>query len=158
MGFSIFARGTSGFVYRESNCPYQDALTMGNALFRANRVNSTSARLTRGAIRAIGRMQALHLLDIGISLLATNRTRRSGYIDINLESERLLWVNDRTHHRISLRSIRSGSDFISELLPILTELDMNNFGVILEIAKAINLYEYEIRGNTIPRLLISITD
>ena len=157
MAFDIYARGVPGFRYRNGNCSDGDVFTIGNALLNSRPQRFSSSNVRMNGLRSIARSQAAHLLATGIDLILANPRKRFGFISFHMVTNSLIW-NSSLNCEMKLINIDSSHEFHRKLLRALRKMKMDNFGVILEVAKALNMYSAVLPNREPPMLMIYLTN
>lgn len=165
MSFRIFGAGTEGFNYSADNCADQDlfqASEVMNAMRAAgpspagvgegvaDYVLPSSEGEARSGIQAhLGTFTRAHLGD-GVTLLAScNQAAQGGWITVA--------ANRRSFARYNFRpNVNPGLEFMQQIMPALTTAHMNNWGVLLQIDRALRMYHLHIHGRGRPMIQIEL--
>ncbi len=174
MSFSIFAAGTRGrgrrvFNYSKDNCldsgdfDSPAVLSMIPSSPTAagvieNMVGSPDSHID-GAVRAgisrIAEMQFVHMIVTGVTLLAMNA--RGGIITVSCRESNMFWVDTSSYAAYHISRSNPGRGFLREILPGLKSTDLNNFGVLGQIAIVISQYDSALPNSVRPHLNIQIS-
>lgn len=177
MSFNIFVSGATGhqrgggrghFNYIKDNCLDQsdfdppallawipsspDAAGVAEKI-----VGSPDSHLdnaTRMGMSRIAEMEFTHLVATGVDLLAMHG---GGQISLYCLQKKLLWADSNSFVTFYLSgSSNPGRDFIRAIGPGLVKTELNNFGVLAQIAIALSKYDSALPDSASPFLNISI--
>ena len=178
MGFNIFASGATGtqkgggrghFNYQKKNCLDQGdfdppkLLTMipssPNAAGGAEKIvgppRSHLGSATVKGMSKIAEMQFAHLVRTGVDLLAMHGS--GGKINVYCLQKKWYWADSNSFVSFQLSgSGNPGRDFLKAIGPGLVATELNNFGVLAQIAIVLSKYDTALPNNSSPFLNISI--
>lgn len=170
MGFNIFASGITGsknkkiFNYEKKNCLSQGDFTTPKLLSMIPAPTKMGvAKKAFGAgvggwsakgMFAIAKIEMAHMVATGVNLLALES--RSGKITVYSEEEKWYWADSNSFDKFYLNSSNPGKDFLKKIGPGLEKTDLNDFGVLAQMAICMSKYLTALRGAK-PFLNISIT-
>ncbi|MEK7725260.1 MAG: hypothetical protein AAB336_12980 [Acidobacteriota bacterium] len=179
MSFSIFAVGVTGpkkgggrgqFNYSKDKCIDQgdfdppfllsiipsspDAAGVTEKIIGSP--DSRSDDLMTAGISKIAEIEMAHLVMNAVDMLAINAN--GGKISVYSFQEKWYWADANNIDFFYLNSSSNpGRDFLKKIGPGLVKTELNNFGVLLQIAIAISKYESALPSNEEAVLNISLT-
>ena len=103
----------------------------------------------------IAEMEMVHLLSTSVSLLAMNG--RSGKINLYCLESKWYWADSNSFVTFYLNSSDPGKDFIKKIAPGLVKTELNNFGVLAQLAMCISEYDRKIPNSVEPFLNIELS-
>lgn len=176
MGFNIFAAGTSGFNYSRDNCADGDLFEAAAVMNAMREAGPDTMGVVQGvqeyaapsaddgfrtAIQSnLGLAMRAHLGD-GVTLLAScGRASQGGWISVAAERSRALGVlppATAVARYGFFPNVHPASEFMAQVTPALTATSLNNWGVMLEIDRALRLYYSHIHGRGQPMIQIQLT-
>jgi hypothetical protein len=175
MGFDIFAAGTGTFHYSRKGCEDGsgfELIKMVSALqsLDAKSINhfNISGKGAEIDIAAPGiadleislaKIEMLHNLSNAVCLLAMNPNASEGWIALN--ATEINWFSPNKARGATYTFSTDGSpaaDLISAIGPCLTDTNMTNFGVLMQLSVALTKYVNAIDDSTAPKISISLTN
>jgi len=104
----------------------------------------------------MGRRRVLEALNEAVTFLAIFSGANNGSIGVSATNSGVLWNTDRfaTYHFSAGNN--PGPDFIRAIGPILSDTDMNDWGVLLGLTRVLNEYCDRIREPAIPYITIQL--
>lgn len=170
MGFKIFASGITGskskiFNYEKKNCLYQGDFTTVKILSLIPTSPTKMGVAKKGfaagaggwsakAMFQLAHMEMAHLLSTSVNLLAIEG--RNGKISLYSEEEKWYWADSNSFIDFYLNSSNPGRDFLKKIGPGLEKTDLNDFGVLAQIALCISEYTSKIKKSASPFLNIEV--
>ena len=174
MGFEVWASGSRGsgkklFHYSKKNCLDQGdfeppkLLTMlpssPNAAGVAEKIVGSPESHIGGATVAgmfkIAEMEMAHLLASSVDMLAISG--RNGKINLYCLESKWYWADSNSFISFSLNSSDPGRDFIRKISPGLVKTDLNNFGVLGQLAIVLTKYNSELPNSADPFINIELS-
>jgi len=171
MSFRIHAAGP-GTPYIRRNCADGD-IFQAAAVMSAFRASSPSARgagegvadyvlpspesAMREGVRAIARMTFFSLMRDQVTLLAMHPRAHGGWISVYANKSNLIMPDTNSIARYNFfPGVSPGAEFFTRIAPTLTATDMNNYGVLLQIAMALSHFHGRTRRNVSPMISIQL--
>lgn len=169
MGFRIFASGAEGFHYEKDKC-------IDGSEFNTMKIIATLQNMERTALGvadayishktpgitdlmvSIATQESLHNLKNAVSFLAMHPNVKAGWISVNATEKNMLWADT-----VRLSTYRffpgdlPGSEFVKTISKTLEDTDMNNFGVLMQLAIVLSKFSNHISNSTKPIINISLT-
>lgn len=144
--------GPSGTVGRT-----MENVARGAVEAAADYVLPSEASLEREGIRGIARMVFLYTLNNMVTLLAMSSRAHQGWISVYTHQSRWLWADNVGFVSFGLggRS-EPGVEFIREVSPILSDTDMNNYGVLRTMSLALSEYHSRLDRTRPPMINIEL--
>lgn len=179
MSFNIFVSGVTGnkkgggrghFHYSKDNCLDQSDFdppallsiipSSPNAAGVAEKiVGSPESHLgaaTVSGMSKIAEMQFAHLVRTSVDLLAMHGS--GGKISVYCLQEKLLWADSNSFVTFNIdNSNNPGRDFLKTIGPGLVKTELNNFGVLAQIAIVLSKYDSALPSSASPFLNISLS-
>ncbi len=175
MAFRIHAPGVMDFTYSRTNCADGDlfeAAAVMNAIRAAgpsrigvaegvaDYVLPSAESEARSGIQAnLGTATRAHCGD-GVTLLAScNGVGQGAWITVSAHRRRVagLWPDAGGFARYEFRpNVQPAAEFMRRVIPALTSAGMNNWGVLLEIDKALRGYYTYLHGTGCPRINVNL--
>lgn len=162
MSFSIFAVGVTGhkqgggrgqFNYSKDNCldrgdfdppallsilpPSPNAAGVAEKIIGSP--DSHLGAATVSAMTKLAEIEMAHLVTNAVSLLAINCNR--GQISVYCHKEQWYWADANSFETFYFGGSDPGRDFLKKIGPGLVKTELNNFGVLAQIAIAISKYD-----------------
>lgn len=179
MGFNIFVAGVTGekkdggrghFHYSKDNCLDQgdfdppallslipsspDAAGVAEKI-----VGSPESHLGDATVKGmakIAEMQFAHLVRTGVDLLAMHGS--GGKISVYCVQQKWYWADSNSFVEFKIDgSSNPGRDFLKKISPGLVKTELNNFGVLAQIAIALSKYDSALPSSASPFLNISLS-
>ena len=171
MSFDIRVNGATGsgkpFIYMQSNCLEQDDFDLPTVIAilptsptasglaeKVNPIAHIGSASVKGMSKAAG-MQCARIISMSLDMLVL-RGKSGGNIYVACYQKNMVFAD--TAANLDFPLLRSGSpgrDFLKKLVPVLKETNLNNWGVLAQIAIAFSKYE-QIPKSTPPRINIEI--
>jgi hypothetical protein len=178
MGFNIFVSGLTGntegggrghFHYSKDNCLDRGdfdppaILSMVPSSPDASGVaekiaGSPESHLTDGVINGmskIAEIELAHMVRTGVDLLAMHGS--GGEISVYCVQKSWYWADTNSYVSFKFSSSNDpGRDFLKKIAPGLVKTELNNFGVLAQIAIVLSKYDSALPGSASPHLNISL--
>lgn len=178
MGFSMWAHGYRGhkrnglartaFHYSKDNCLDQGdfeppaLLSMipdsPDAVGVATKIVGTPESHLGGAtvkgIFKIAELEFAHLLMQGVNLLAIHGS--SGSISLYTHQTKWYWADSNSFDNFVFYGSNPGREFLKTITPSLKKTNLNNFGVLAQIAIVISKYDASLKGRVQPMLRMEV--
>ncbi len=171
MSFDIFCAGTPKFNYEKKNCLDQsdfdtadliskfqslDGTAMGVVATAAN-IGLPSAGM-KDASTAYATMQTVHLLSSAVNFVALEAVGTDGWIFVMCRQKHWMWPDTCAAAKYSFSpGDNPGTEFIKAVAPALKATGLDNWGVLLQMAKAISQFSTKVNGARKPMLSIDLT-
>jgi hypothetical protein len=169
MSFRIFASGSKGFHYVRNNC-------IDGKEFDAMKLYSTLAFMDHSAAGAVdaglghaspgitdlmvaqANMVFVRSLKQAVDLLAMHTSPWKGWITVFSREKHALWADDTSYDEYSFFPGDSpGTEFVKKIAPGLKRTDMDNFGVLMYLARVLSSYEGRLGKNDRPMINIQLS-
>lgn len=177
MSFSIFAVGVTGnkeggrgqFNYSKDNCLDRDDFdppallsiipSSPDAAGVTEKIigspDSRSDDLMTAAVSKIAEIELAHLLRNAVDMLAINAN--GGKISVYSYLEKWYWADSNNFDTFHINgSSNPGRDFLKKISPGLVKTELNNFGVLYQLAIAVSKYDSALSSNSEAFLNISL--
>lgn len=179
MGFNIFASGVTGnkkgggrghFHYKKDDCLDQDDFdppailswlpSSPDAAGVAEKIvgspESHIDSVTRAGMTRIAEMEMTHLVATGVDLLAMHGGS-GGKISVYCLQKKWYWADTNSFVVFHFDgSSNPGRDFLRTIGPGLKKTELNNFGVLAQLAIVLSKYDSALPGSSEPFLNISL--
>lgn len=114
-----------------------------------------SASVT-GGMAKVAEIELAAMVRLGVDILAMRGN--GGEIGVYCLQEDWLWGNTNSYVNFKLSNSQNpGRDFLKKISPGLVKTELNNFGVLRQIAIALSKYNQELPGSASPYLNISLS-
>ncbi len=162
MGFRIFAAGNPDFHYENDKCIDQGDFDTVDLISKMQGLDGTkmgafatgvdvvqpSAGL-KDLAAAWATMESLHLLKTSVTLLAMLPGSGDGWISVTGYESHLFWPDTVRNARYGFTGDDPGTAFVKRIAPMLKETNLNNWGVLLQLAKTLSQYETKVSSRPI---------
>jgi len=114
-----------------------------------------SASVVKGMTK-IAEIELAAMVRLGVDMLAMRGN--GGEIVVYCVQEDWLWGNTNSYANFKLNSSQDpGRDFLKKIGPGLVKTELNNFGVLRQLAMALSKYNSDLSGYASPYLNISLS-
>ncbi len=161
MPFRIFAAGTGNFHFSRTNLDFGDVYDTASAMSQMQDLatggvggwaqgrgtDQVTPNPQQSALDAMGRIIGTHLLRDSVTLMVA----QMGSVEVSVYARqtRTLWVDNTQFARVFLATdddVPAGT-FFRRVNPVLTETEMNTFGVLAAMAHAITQFTIDGRAS-----------
>ncbi len=172
MSFNIHAAGSYGFRYTRKKCVDRDIFEAGKIMSKLRSLRPNGSSVAKGVashmlpslrsarmagIGGIAKWQFVHLLNDGVTWLASHNKVHNGWIHVYARRSSTFWADSSGFARFRLHGTILSFDFMRTIMPVLIDTEMNHFGALHELSNAIYAYGQYISDVKIqPRLLIQL--
>lgn len=173
MSFRIFATGTENFHYTRDNCADNDIFEAAEVMSALQGLEPSASGVAQGVaeylspsmegvrssgIASIASGEMVHLLTNAVTMLATCTGARQGWISVAPRTSHFLRAETSRYARYNFSPGREPAlEFMRMILPVLTATDMNNYGVLREMAIALSRYYAHIGNSGTPMIQIELS-
>lgn len=103
--------------------------------------------------------EMLHNISNAVCMLAMNPNAGSGWIYVNATETNTLWSNTSRAAKYDFSPRNSpGAEFVTRIMPCLTETGLNNWGVLQYLSIVLTRFEQKIDDSMTPMINISLTN
>lgn len=170
MSFRVFASGFPHFHYVKDNNPDEDVFETAAVLNALRSASPSGIGVVEGAadyltpnsylggLKAMARMEFLHLLKNAVCFLAMHPRAKRGWISVVPVETHLIWPDTGALARYTFTPGHDpGTEFFRKINPALEAADMSNYGVLRVLALVLSKYDRYVGDSDEVRIQIELT-